>query len=134
MHLLAAVLAPALLVAGCGGSESGAGSAELCTQYDELVASADDFRELDTTGTSVDELRSRADDFNDRPDELQEVAEGGRLETALANLEERLDTLRRAAAEAGEDAREDVAETRNALQQIVEQWGRVRAQLAERCS
>jgi len=133
MHLLAAVLAPALLVAGCGGTESDAGT-ELCTQYDELVASADDFRELDTTETSVDELRSRADDFNDRLDELQEVAEGGRLETALANLEESLDTLRRAAAEAGEDAREDVAETRNALQQIVEQWGRVRAQLAERCS
>ena len=62
------------------------------------------------------------------------MAEGGRLETALANLEESLDTLRLAAAEAGEDAREDVAETRNALQQIVEQWGRVRAQLAERCS
>ena len=133
MPLLVAVLAPALLIAGCGGNESDPGSSGLCTQYDELVASADDFRELDTAGTSVDELRSRADDFNDRLDEMQEVAEDGRLETALSNLEESLDTLRLAAAEAAADAQEDVAETRSAVQQVVEQWDRVRAQLAERC-
>ena len=64
----------------------------------------EDFSELDATETSADELRSRAMDFRDRLDELQEVVEGN-VSTALSSWREP-DAARDTAAEAGDDVEE----------------------------
>ena len=100
------LVAAVLLLAGCGGNGDSAGSDELCDRYDEIVATAEDFGELDAAETSADELRARATDFRDRLDELQAVAQrerdrhrvvepGGRASTLPATPRPRPATRRR---------------------------------------
>lgn len=131
---LTALVALVLLLGGCGGSEDSAGSSEFCAQYDEIVATAEGFSELDARETSADELRSRAIDFRDRLDELQEVAQRERIVTALSNLEKSLDTARDAAAEAGDNVEERVARANDSLQEVSEKWARVQVLVAEGCN
>ena len=110
------------------------GSSELCAQYDEIVTTAEDFSELDASETSADELRSRAIDFRDRLDELQEVVEGERLDTALSRLEKSLDAARATADEAGENVEERVARAEASLKEVNEKWARVQALVKDRCN
>ena len=131
---VAVLAAPVLFLSGCGSGENSEGSADLCAQYDEVVATAKDFSELDASETSVDELRSRAADFRDRLDELQEAAEGERLDTALSNLEDTLDSARENAAEAGEKAEDRVAQADDALEEVGQKWARVQALVTDRCN
>ena len=128
---LAALMAPVLLLGGCGGS---AGSSELCAKYDEIVTTAEDFSELDASETSADELRSRAIDFRDRLDELQEVVEGERLDAALSRLEKSLDAARATAAEAGDNVEERMARAKASLEEVNEKWARVQALVTDRCN
>jgi len=128
---LAALMAPVLLLGGCGGS---AGSSELCAKYDEIVTTAEDFSQLDASETSADELRSRAIDFRDRLDELQEVVEGERLDAALSRLEESLDAARATAAEAGDNVEERMARAKASLEEVNEKWARVQALVTDRCN
>jgi len=131
---LAALVAAVLLLGGCGGSEGSAGSSDLCAQYDEIVTTAEDFSELDASETSADELRSRAIDFRDRLDELQEVVEGERLDAALSRLEKSLDAARDTAAEAGDNVDERMARTEASLEEVNEKWARVQALVTDRCN
>ena len=131
---LLALVGAALLLGGCGGNESSAGSSELCAQYDEIVTTAEDFSELDASETSADELRSRAIDFRDRLDELQEVVEGERLDAALSRLEKSLDAARATAAEAGDNAEERMARAEASLEEVNEKWARVQALVTDRCN
>ena len=131
---LAALMVPVLLLGGCGGSEGSEGSSELCAQYDEIVTTAEDFSELDASETSADELRSRAIDFRDRLDELQDVVEGERLDTALSRLEKSLDAARATADKAGENVEERVARAEASLKEVNEKWARVQALVKDRCN
>ena len=106
----------------------------MCAHYEEIVATAEGFSELDATETSADELRSRAVDFRDRLDELQEVAQGERIDTALSNLEKSLDAARDTAAEAGDNVEERVARAKDSLQEVSEKWARVQALVTDRCN
>ena len=106
----------------------------MCAHYDEIVATAEDFSELDATETSADELRSRAKDFRGRIDELQEVAQGERIDTALSNLEQSLDSARDTAAQAGDKVEERVAQANDSLQEVNEKWARVQALITDRCN
>lgn len=126
-------MAGVLLLGGCGGSD-GAGSAELCANYDEIVATAEDFSQLDPTETSADELRTTAKDFRAKIDELQEVAEAERIDTALSNLEASLDSARDALANAGDQAEEKRAQAEDSVQEINEKWARVQALVTDRCN
>ena len=128
------LVAAVLLLAGCGGNGDSAGSDELCDRYDEIVATAEDFGELDPAETSADELSARATDFRDRLDELQAVAQRERIETALTNLEESLNAARDAAAEAGAKAEDRVAQAEKSLQEVTQNWDRVQAVVADRCA
>ena len=130
---LAVLVATVLLLGGCGGSDS-AESADLCAQYDEVVATAEDFGGLDSAATSTDELRSRAADFRDRLDELQELAQGEKIDAALSNLEDTLDSAREAAAEAGDNAEERVAQAEDSLEEVNQKWARVQALVTDRCN
>ena len=131
---LAALMVPVLLLGGCGGSEGSEGSSELCAQYDEIVTTAEDFSELDASETSADELRSRAIDFRDRLDELQDVVEGERLDTALSRLEKSLDAARATADKAGDNVEERVARAEASLKEVNEKWARVQALVKDRCN
>jgi len=130
---LAALVAPILLLGGCGGTEDSAGNSEMCANYDEIVATAEEFGDMDATATSADELRSRAQDFRDRLDELQEVAEGERIDSALSSLETSLDSARDTAAEAGVKVDERVAQAEDSLEEVNEKWARVQALVTDRC-
>jgi hypothetical protein len=126
--------ATVLLLGGCGGGDdSGAGS-DLCANYEEIVTTAEDFSELDPSETSADELRSRAVDFRDRLDEMQELAQGERVKTALANLEDSLDAARDAASQAGDDVEERLARAEDSLAEVSEKWARVKALVTDRCN
>ncbi len=107
---------------------------ELCAHYDEIVTIAEDFSELDASETSADELRSRATDFRDRLDELQEVVEGERIDTALSKLEQSLDAARAAAAEAGDNVEERMARAKASLEEVNEKWARVQSLVTDRCN
>jgi len=131
---LAALVVAVLLLGGCGGSEEGAGSSDLCARYAEIVTIAEDFRDLDASETSADELRSRATDFRDRLDDLQKVVEGKRLDTALSRLEESLDDARATAVEAGDNLEERVARAEASLKEVNEKWARVQALITDRCN
>jgi len=104
----------------------------MCAHYDEVVATAEDFSKLDATETSAVELRSRAMDFRDRLDELQELAEAERIDTALPNLERSLDAARDTAAETGDKAEARVARTEDSLREVNEKWARVQALVTDR--
>ena len=106
----------------------------MCAHYDEVVATAEDFSELDASETSADELRSRATDFRDRLDELQEFAEGERIDTALSKLEKSLDAARETAAKAGDNVEEGMAEAEASLKEVNEKWARVQALVTDRCN
>ncbi len=131
---LAALVTTGLLLGGCGGNEGTAGSSELCARYDEIVTTAKDFSEIDASKTSADELRARAIDFRDRLDDLQEVVEGERLDTALSRLEKSLDAARATAAEAGDNVEERVARAEASLEEVNEKWARVQALVTDRCN
>ena len=131
---LAALVGAVFLLGGCGSNEGAAGSSELCAHYDEIVTIAEDFSELDASETSADELRSRAIDFRDRLDELQEVVEGERIDRALSKLEESLDAARARAAEAGDNVEERVARAEASLEEVNEKWARVQALVTDRCN
>jgi len=131
---LLALVGVALLLGGCGGSERSGGSSELCAEYDEIVTTAEDFSELDTSETSADELRARAIDFRDRLDELQEVVEGERLAAALSRLEKSLDAARATAAEAGDNTKQRMARAEASLEEVKEKWARVQALVNDRCN
>ena len=129
-----ALLSAVVLLGGCGGDGDSAGSSDLCDSYDEVAATAEEFSGVDPSETSADELKSRAEDFRDRLDELQEVAEGERIKAALSNLEDSLDSARDSAAEAGEKADERAAQAEDSLQEVSEKWARVQALVTDRCS
>jgi len=131
---LLALVGVVLLLGGCGGSERSGGKSELCTQYDEIVTTAEDFGELDASETSADELRARAIDFRDRLDELQEVVEGERLAAALSRLERSLDAARATAAEAGDNTEQRMARAEASLEEVNEKWTRVQALVTDRCN
>jgi hypothetical protein len=129
---LAAVVA-AMVIGGCGGNENDAGRSELCAHYDEIVTTAQDFSELDPTETSADELRSRAADFRDRLDALQESATRPRVRAALADLEQSLDDARASAAEAGKKAEDRVAQAEDSLKEVNEKWARLQSVVSSSC-
>ena len=131
---LLALVGAVLLLGGCGSNEGDAQGSELCAHYDEIVTIAEDFSELDASETSADELRSRATDFRDRLDELQEVVEGERIDTALSKLEQSLDAARAAAAEAGDNVEERMARAKASLEEVNEKWARVQSLVTDRCN
>ena len=110
------------------------GARSCARSYDEIVTTAKDFSEIDASKTSADELRARAIDFRDRLDDLQEVVEGERLDTALSRLEKSLDAARATAAEAGDNVEERVARAEASLEEVNEKWARVQALVTDRCN
>ena len=128
------VAAACLLLSGCSTMAANARSENFCTQFDQLVKKADEFRQLDPAQARADELRKQADTFRDELNQVQAVAEG-RLDTAITNLEAALDDVRQAANDAGQKAQDEAkALYKDDLEAVAEQWAIVREAVAGQCA
>ena len=96
---LVVALVSTLALTGCGE----ASTADLCTQYDQVVKKADEIKNLDVSSESVDDLRTQLKDFQASLDQLQAVADG-RLDTAISDLRRAVREFVQAAVDAGEEA------------------------------
>ena len=134
--VLGALLALALsVVSGCGDTdEEPRGGADLCKRYDEAVATADEFRDLDLAEGKADELRIRADEFDHRLAQLEAVS-GGQLNRAVSDLQDKLIDFREAAVDAGPEAREAAQEKlEESFDEVDESWAVLRETFETECS
>ena len=101
--VLAAGVAIAILplLGACGDTAD----QDLCTQYADLVAAADEWQQQDPLTATADELRAASEEFQAELDQVQAAAEG-RLDTAISTLSEAIDAFRQAAIEDDSEALE----------------------------
>jgi hypothetical protein len=130
---LLGIAAAGLLLSGCSTMADNARSDDLCTRFEQMRQTADDFRQKDATHAQADEIRAQADKLRDQLNQLQAVAEG-RLDTAITNLEAALDDVRQAANDAGTKAQEEAkALYKDDLEAVAQQWVIVREAVAVQC-
>jgi len=132
--LVVTVLASAVLLGGCSAMTENAQSADLCTQFDQLVEAADELKDAEPGQARADELRAQAGRVRDNVDQVQAVADG-RLDDALSALEASLADLRSDLVAAGEEARKTtVPLVKEDLQAVRDRWAVVKDRVAAQCS
>ena len=110
------VIAAGQVLTACGDTAD----RDLCTQYANLVAAADEWQQQDPLTAKADEMRESSEELQAQLDQFQAVAEG-RLDTAISTLRANIDAFRQAAIDKDsealeaarpllEDAKEDVEE------------------------
>lgn len=98
---------------------------DLCTQYDELVASVDELRASDPLSARAAELRKTSEEVRTQLDEFQAVSEG-RFDSALSTLRAEVTAVTEAAVDAGEEALDTARPVvEEALTDLAEAWARV---------
>jgi superfamily II helicase len=121
------------LLAGCTESPTSTTSTtqDYCTQYEELVAAAEELRARDPDTTEVEELREAAQEVSDELDQFQALADG-RVDDALTRMRERVDEVRQSAAETAdvEVARLQIQEQ---LAQVETAWSEAQDVIELRC-
>lgn len=126
----ALVIASTLVVAGCGD----VADRDFCSSYDDVVAAAEDVRDLDVEQASAEELRDQVETFQSELDQLQAVSEG-RLDTAISTLRTAVNDFVNSAVDAGEEALETarpmLEETKTDIQ---EAWSVVELMAANECA
>jgi len=128
-----ALAAAGLLLSGCSTMQANALRVNLCTRFEQMKQTGDEFRQLAPGQARADELRTRVDKFRDQLNQLQAVAEG-RLDTAITNLEAALDDVRQAANDAGTKAQDEASALyKDDLDAVAEQWAIVREAVAVQC-
>jgi len=129
----AGLIVSGLLLSGCSAMADNARNTDLCTQFDQLVKAADEFRETDPAQVRADDLRARTDHLRDSVNQVQAVAEG-RLDDVLSSLEATLNDLSEALTAAGQDARQAVAALEeDDVQAVLDRWAIVRDRVAAQC-
>lgn len=127
-----AVVAGALLGVTLLGGCADTTAQDLCTQYDDLVAAADELIAVDLTQERA-AVRQAADELRAEIDQFQAVSEG-RFDEALSRLRSSLDAARQAAADRGEEARETLQPLlQDALVTVAEAWAVVESAAAAQC-
>ena len=128
--VLVSALALTGTLTGCGG----ASTADLCTQYDQVVKKADEIKNLDVSSESVDDLRAKLKDFQASLDQVQAVAEG-RLDTAISDLRTAIREFVQAAVDAGRDALETAQPLlEDSLDRVKELWAVVQKRADAECN
>jgi outer membrane murein-binding lipoprotein Lpp len=129
----AGLIVSGVLLSGCSTMADNARNTDLCTQFDQLVKAADEFRETDPAQVRADDLRARTDHLRDSVNQVQAVAEG-RLDDVLSSLEATLNGLSEALTAAGQDARQAVAALEeDDVQAVLDRWAIVRDRVAAQC-
>jgi hypothetical protein len=129
----AGLIVSGVLLSGCSTMADNARNTDLCTQFDQLVKAADEFRETDPAQVRADDLRARTDHLRDSVNQVQAVAEG-RLDDVLSSLEATLNGLSEALTAAGQDARQTVAALEeDDVQAVLDRWAIVRDRVAAQC-
>jgi soluble cytochrome b562 len=85
------------LLAGCSESTTST-TQDYCTQYEALVAAAEELRAKDPDTTEVEEFREAAQEVSDELDQFQALADGP-VDDALTQMRDRVDDVRQSAAE-----------------------------------
>src|SRR5690349_2027127 len=126
-----AVLALTLgLLAGCGTDTA---EADLCTQYDDVVAQAENLRSWEPATDDVDELRDRAETFGAELDQLQAVSEG-RLDSVISTLRTTINGFLASAVDQGQDALEAARPAlEDAADEISDAWSVVELMAENEC-
>jgi hypothetical protein len=88
------VIAAGQILTACGDTAD----QDLCTQYANLSAAADEWQQLDPLTAKADELRAASEDFQAHLAQVHAAAEG-RLDTAITTLQANIDAFREAAIE-----------------------------------
>lgn len=122
--LAVVALAASVVLAGCSDTQT----SDFCTQYDDAVARADDFRSVRPSSQDVDKMRDQAQQLQDELDQLQAVSEG-RLDTAISAMrtavndfvntardrtQDTIDTVRPAL----QDAKDEIQDAWSVVEQI----------------
>lgn len=117
------------VLAACGD----ASERDLCIQYKDVVATAQDVRNLNPATASADEIRAKLTEFRIQLDELQAVSEG-RVDLAISDLRGAIAGLRQAASEADAGS---LAAARplleDSLEDVKSAWARLREVLQPEC-
>lgn len=129
----AAALALTLAVlAGCSGGETAA-DADLCTQYDDVVAQAHDMKSWEPRTDDVEDMRAAAEEFRTELDQLQAESDG-RLDSAITSLRTMIDDFLSSAAAQGQEALDAVRpELEAAREEITEAWAVVEQVAENQC-
>jgi chromosome segregation ATPase len=129
LRRLVVALVSTLALTGCGE----ASTADLCTQYDQVVTKADEIKKLDVSSEGVDDLRTQLKDFQASLDQLQAVADG-RLDTAISDLRAAIRDFVQAAVDAGEEALETAQPLlEDSLDRVRELWAGVQERADAEC-
>lgn len=126
---LAAALLCVPLLAGCADSST----QDYCSQYEDLVASAEELRAKDPATTDVEELQTAAADVRTELDQFQAVADG-RLDDALTRLRDRVDGVRQQAAAGAESLEAARPQIEEELAGVEAAWSAVQGLAETRCS
>jgi hypothetical protein len=125
---LAAVLLIAPLLASCGDPSS----RDLCTQYGELVAAAEELQAKDPMTADVEELRAAVNEVSVALDQVQAVSEG-RFDDALTRMRDRVNDLRQAAVDSAEGIEETRALIQEDLAEVRSAWSAVQDRIETQC-
>ena len=95
---------------------------DLCTQYDQLVASVNKVLDADPLSTRAAQLRERSQEVATQLDEFQAVSEG-RFDAALSAVRAQVAAVREAAVEAGTEALEVARpQVKDSMEDLSEAW------------
>ena len=126
----ALVLVSAVALAACGGQQEQRSASNLCTRYQQLVASVDDMKASVTGTPTADAVRRRAEVAQTRLDQLR-AATDGQYDSLYSTLETAINDVKQAAANAGATA----AQARSdALKELSESVAPVKQRLDVQCN
>ncbi len=109
------------LLVACDYTEN-AKAQDLCTHYDQLVASVDKLRSEDPLTAKAEELRTASQEVAAQLDEFQAVSDG-RLDVALSTLRADVAAVKESAVAAGTEALDAARpQLQDALTNVAEAW------------
>ena len=120
------------LLVGCNYTEN-AKAQDLCTHYDQLVASVDKLRSEDPLTAKAEELRTASQEVAAQLDEFQAVSDG-RLDIALSTLRADVAAVKESAVAAGTEALDAARpQLQDAFTNLAEAWSVVERIAVAQC-
>jgi len=123
------LIASTQVVSACGD----VADRDLCTQFTDLVTSAEQMQQQDPLTAKAEDLRGASEEFASELDQLQAVSEG-RLDTAVSALRASIAAVRQAAIEERADALEAArGQLEEAMDDLSEAWAVLEQRVAVQC-
>jgi hypothetical protein len=127
--LVSTTLASALVVTGCSDPKA----ADLCTQYKQVSARADEIKSLKPSSQTVNDLRHDLATFQASLYQLQ-AAGDGRLDKVISDLRAAVQDFVQAAVDNGKAASQTAQPLlEDSLSEVGKQWGLLQEQADAEC-